>query len=136
MNTNAFLSMVAGNVFGTKTTPALPATYYIGLSTSTPAIDGTGVNEPATVANYTRVKLTSLSEPTDDGVVTNTQSINFNESSASWGVVTHYVIYDSPTPGDGTLLMFGELSTPRSIEKATIMTIKDGNLKLAVRNPA
>ena len=46
------------------------------------------------------------------------------------------MIYDSPTADDGNLLMFGELSTPRGVETATIMTIKSGYLKLLVQNPA
>ena len=94
MNTTYFLNCAAGNIFNTKTSPALPKTYYIGLSTSAPAINGTGVNEPSTDAGYARVKLSSLGEPVD-GVVTNSQAINFNESTASWGTITHFVIYDS-----------------------------------------
>ncbi len=76
MNTNYFLNCVAGNVFGTKTDPAIPTTYYIGLSTTTPNTNGSGVDEPSTDAGYARVQLTTLSEPLD-GVVTNSQAINF-----------------------------------------------------------
>lgn len=68
-------------------------------------------------AGYARVKLSSLGEPVD-GVVTNSQAINFNESTASWGTITHFVIYDSATVGEGNLLMYGTLSTPRSVETA------------------
>lgn len=134
MNTNYFLNCVAGNVFGTKTDPAIPTTYYIGLSTTTPNTNGSGVDEPSTDAGYARVQLTTLSEPLD-GVVTNSQAINFNESTASWGTITHFVIYDSPTVDSGNLLMYGKLSTPRSVETATIMTIKEGYLKLSAQNP-
>lgn len=135
MNTNYFLDCVAGNVFQTKNTPAIPTKYYIGLSTTAPTINGTNVNEPSTDAAYARVELTSLSEPTD-GVVTNTAAINFEESTASWGNITHFVIYDSDAVDSGNLLMYGELSTPRSVEAATIMTIKEGYLKLSAQNPA
>lgn len=135
MNTSYFLNLVAGNVFKTKTSPSIPTEYYIGLSTSAPASDGSGVNEPPTDAGYARVKLTSLSEPVD-GVVTNELAINFDESTASWGTITHFVIYDSGTADSGNLLMYGELSTPRSVEAATIMTIKEGYLKLSAQNPA
>ena len=117
MNTTYFLNCAAGNIFNTKTSPALPKTYYIGLSTSAPAINSTGVNETSTDA------------------VTNSQAINFNESTASWGTITHFVIYDSATVGEGNLLMYGTLSTPRSVETATIMTIKEGYLSLSAQNP-
>lgn len=132
MNTTYFLNCAAGNIFNTKTSPALPTNYYIGLSTSAPAISGSGVTEPSIDAGYARVRLTSLSEP-NDGVVTNSQAINFNESTASWGTITHFVIFDSATGGN--LLMYGTLSTPRSVETATIMTIKEGYLSLSAQNP-
>lgn len=135
MNTLYFLNLTSGNLFGTKTDPAIPTTYYIGLSTSAPNVNGTNVNEPSTSANYARVKLASLSAPSA-GVVTNSQAINFNESSESWGTITHFVIYDSEAVGSGNLLMYGVLSTPRSVEAATIMTIKEGYLSLSAQNPA
>lgn len=132
MNTTYFLNCAAGNIFNTKTSPALPTNYYIGLSTSAPTISGSGVTEPSIDAGYARVRLTSLSEP-NDGVVTNSQAINFNESTASWGTITHFVIFDSATAGN--LLMYGTLSTPRSVETATIMTIREGYLSLSAQNP-
>ena len=135
MNTTYFLNLVSGNVFGTKQTPALPAAYYIGLSTTSPNLTGTGDNEPSTDAGYKRVKLTSLSEPVD-GTITNESTVNFDESTADWGTITHYTIYDSGTVGEGNLLMYGELSTPRSVETATIMTFKEGYLKLSALNPS
>lgn len=134
MNTTYFLQMVAGNTFGTQKTPAFPEKYYIGLSSSTPNLDGTGVNEPSTDAGYARKELNSLSTPVD-GTVTNELAINFDESEADWGTITHYVIFDSDTVDSGNLLMYGELSTPRRVEAATIMTIKENYLKLAAQNP-
>ena len=133
MNTTYFLNLASGNLFQTKTTPAIPSRLYIGLSSTAPTLAGGNVNEPLTSAGYARVELTSLSEPTD-GVVTNEQAINFNESTASWGTITHFVIYDSDAVGSGNLLMYGALSTPRSVETATIMTIKEGYLNLSAQN--
>lgn len=133
MNTAYFLNTVAGNVFKTKENPALPAEYYIGLSSTAPNVNGTGVTEPAGAAGYARVKLSDLGAPAN-GVVSNTADINFPESTASWGTVSHFVIFDAQN--DGNLLMYGALSTARSIEPATVMTIKGGYLKLSVQNPA
>lgn len=133
MNTTYFLNLASGNLFGTKTNPPIPTKYYVGLSTTTPNLDGSGVTEPDSTGAYKRIQLTSLSEPTN-GAVTNTSSISFDESTSDWGIVTHYVIYDSAT--NGNLLMFGTFSKPRSIETSTVMTIKEGYLKLKVLNPA
>ena len=133
MNTTYFMNLASGNLFGTKTTPPIPTKYYVGLSTTTPNLDGSGVTEPDSTGAYKRIQLTSLSEPTN-GTVTNTSSISFDESTSDWGIVTHYVIYDSAT--NGNLLMFGAFSKPRSIETSTVMTIKEGYLKLKALNPA
>ena len=45
------------------------------------------------------------------------------------------VVYDSNEAGAGNLLMYGALTTPRTVETATIMTIKENYLKLSVQNP-
>jgi len=129
------LNIVAGNVFRSKEEPAIPAKYYLGLSTTAPDLDGQNVTEPATDAGYARVELTTLSAPTD-GLVTNQQAVNFEESTNNWGTVTHFVIFDAAEANTGNLLMYGELTTPRTVETATIMTIKENYLKLSVQNPA
>lgn len=134
MNTTYFTNCVAGNLYGTKDDPAIPTSYYIGLSTTAPNIGGTNVTEPSTSAGYARVQLTNLRQPSA-GVVTNQSAINFNESTSSWGTITHFVIYDSSVVGDGNLLMYGALTTPRVVDANTIMTIKENFLKLSVQNP-
>ncbi len=133
MTTTYFLNNIMGNVFGTKTTPALPMNYYIGLSTSAPNINGTGVTEPASSAGYARIKLSSLGEPSN-GIISNSESISFDESLASWGTVTHFVIYDALTGGN--LLMYDALTSSRAVEEATVVTIKNGSLLLTLANPA
>lgn len=134
MNTTYFLNMVSGHVFGTKKNPALPESYYIGLSLTEPDESGDGVTEPSTIAGYKRVKLENLSQP-EGGVVTNSADINFEESTSSWGTVNYFVIYDAEAVNGGNLLMYGALSTPRSVEAATVMTIRSGYLKLSAVNP-
>ena len=129
------MNIVAGNLFRSKEEPAIPAKYYLGLSTTAPDLDGQNVTEPATDAGYARVELTTLSAPTD-GLVTNQQAVNFEESTNNWGTVTHFVIFDAAEANTGNLLMYGELTTPRTVETATIMTIKENYLKLSVQNPA
>lgn len=133
MNTTYFMNQVMGNVFNTKTSPALPTEYYIGLSSTEPGLDGKGVTEPALSAGYSRVKLDVLSEPTA-GVITNEQAISFEESTANWGTMTHFVIYDALDGGN--LLMYDTLSTARNVEAATIVTIKAGSLTLTLSNNA
>lgn len=131
MNTSYFIDLVAGNLYGTKTTPAIPTKYYLGLSTTAPNTGGGNVTEPSGGA-YARVELSSLSAPSN-GEVSNAEQVNFPESTASWGTVTHFVVYDAASGGN--LLCFGELPAQRVIESDTIMSIKSGYLKLSVKNP-
>lgn len=133
MNTTYFLNQVMGNVFNTKKDPALPTEYFIGLSSTAPSVDGTGVSEPAASAGYARVKLEVLSEP-NAGVITNNAAISFEESTANWGTMTHFAIFDAADGGN--LLMYDSLSTARNVEAATIVTIKAGSLTLTLSNPA
>lgn len=133
MNTTYFLNQVMGNLFKTKETPALPSEYYIGLSSTAPNISGGNVTEPLSNSGYKRVKLENLSEPAD-GVITNEQAISFDESTANWGTMSHFVIYDALEAGN--LLMYDTLSTPRNVEAATIVTIKANSLTLNLSNPA
>lgn len=132
MTSTYFLNCIMGNVFKTKINPALPDTMYLGLSSTTPSIDGGGVTEPLASAGYIRVALNDLSEPIN-GSISNDADISFPESSASWGTMTHFVVFDSAT--DGNLLMFESLSQNRSVETATIVTVKSGSLKLTLANP-
>lgn len=133
MNTTYFLNLVAGNLFKSKTNPAIPDELWIGLSTTKPNIDGTGVTEPASNSEYSRVKLGTLSAPSS-GTVTNNEEIKFNKSVTNWGTVTHFVIYDAKSGGN--LLQYGALDTPRTVEAATIMLIESGSLRLTVQNPS
>lgn len=132
MTSTYFLNCIMGNVFMTKLSPTLPKKVYLGLSSTAPQVDGTGVSEPLASAGYQRVELTNLSEPVN-GVVSNDGAIQFDESSASWGTITHFVLFDSPE--DGNLLMFNQLSQSRSVETATIVMVKTGSLKLTLANP-
>ena len=131
MTSTYFLNCIMGNVFQTMTNPALPEKVYLGLSSTVPNVDGTGVTEPLASAGYTRVELTTLSEPSN-GVISNKFDVSFPESSASWGTMTHFVLYDNATGGN--LLMYEALTQSRSVETATIVTVKGGSLKLTLAN--
>jgi len=137
MNTTYFLKMASGTLFGKVATPVIPSTYYVGVSTTTPNTDGTGVTEPSG-GSYARVAIsndgTSFNVPDSNGLVTNKQDLVFPESTTNWGIVTNYVIYDSLT--NGNLLMYGALTSSRSVEAITTLIIKAGQLQLQATNPA
>lgn len=132
MTTIYFADCVIGNVFKTKTSPALPSTYYIGLSTTTPTSDGTGVSEPSDPA-YTRVALTSLTAPVG-GVIRNDQVISFPDSTEDWGTITHFVLYDAQAGGN--LLIYNTVDKPRLIQADSQITFKANGLSLALKDLA
>ena len=133
MNTTYFINLIMGNVFRTKTSPAIPAQYYIGLSTTAPNVGGSGVTEPSTSGTgYARVALSSLSAPSN-GVIKNGSAVTFNESLKSWGAVTHYVVYDAATGGN--LLFYGALSSSKTIDPETILTLRANELTITLSNP-
>lgn len=132
MNTEHFLNRVMGNVFGTQTSPALPTEYYIGLSSSDP---GTAVGEPSTNGTgYARVSLKGKLSAPNAGSIVNEQALSFPESITNWGTMLYYVVYDAATGGN--LLFYGQLSSSRTVEPNTIISIKTGELKLTLSNAA
>ena len=131
MNTTYFLNLLAGAVFHTDDSE-IPEEYYIGLSTTEPSADGTGFTEPSSDYGYARVAITQLLGEPSGGVVTNSYAIDFPSSTADWGTVTHFIIFDALE--DGNLLMFGELSVSRSVEVGTIVSIQAEALTLTVQD--
>lgn len=130
MVTTYFLNCIMGNVFQTETSPALPTSFYMGLSTTTPAVGGTGVTEPSG-KGYARVKVSSLTAPTN-GVITNTADVEFNESTGDWGTITHFVIYDAATGGN--LLLYEALKTSRVVQSETQARFKANTLSITLKN--
>lgn len=130
MNTTHFLNLVAGNLFHSKSNPGIPATYYIGLSTAAPQINGTGAKEPGSGTGYARVAITFTTP--DNGVVHNLDAINFPESTANWGTLTHYAVYDSSSGGQ--MLFFGPLSSAHTVEANMSLVFKPNALEISVLN--
>jgi hypothetical protein len=84
---------------------AIDATYYIGLSSTSPNTDGTNITEP-TEGGYSRQPITqaqwAAATQADPCVKTNTITIEFNEASQDWAAgadLTHAVIYTVVTGG-------------------------------------
>ena len=70
----------------------------------------------------------------NNGVITNTQDIEFAEASGDWGTITHYVLYDSLTGGN--LLMYEAFPTGKQIQEGSQARFKINSLKFTISNPA
>lgn len=138
MITTYFKNIIMGNVFKTKTSPAIPTAYYIGLSRTAPNVSGGNVSEPNTSGNgYARVKLdTNVLGTPASGIIKNNEAFAFPESLLDWfsasSPATHYVIYDSATGGN--LLMYNTLSASRVIEANTVATVRANSLQLQLKD--
>lgn len=133
MNTEYYLNYAASSLF--STTAHTPPTFYIGVSTTTPTTSGTGYTEPSTSAGYARMKISSFTTPSK-GVIKNPNNIVFPTSTGRWGTITHLVIFDSQTVGEGNLLMFCEIPQPRLMVAGQTLTILKNSLILDTQNPS
>ena len=107
-------------------------TYYIGLSTTAINVAGTGVTEP-TGGGYKRVAVTNNKTNFTDstgGIVQNKAQIEFPESTTAWGTITHVFISDSATTGSGNVLYYDALTTPRTVQTATILLFAINSMKI------
>ncbi len=101
-----------------------PSGIFIGLSTADPLDDGSGLAEP--VGNgYARKQhddwLTAANRLTkNDGV------IEFAEASGTWGLITHYAIFDAVTAGN--MLGHGLLPSDPTVVSGDNVSIKDQDI--------
>jgi hypothetical protein len=98
-----------------KSQLAQPTAIHVGLSTTTPAEDGTNITEPSG-NGYARVATTGLHwNAAVDGVTSNAQAVTFPTCvTAAWSSgadMTHVVLWDqSSNP-----LYFGQVETAKSV---------------------
>jgi len=118
----------------TSIVSSIPTYWYIGLSTTTPTEAGANVTEPSS-GSYARIPVAndkvSFTTATSGSLV-NDIVFTFNESTVSWGTVTHIVYYDALTSGN--LWYFEALPSPRAIAANTTVYFSSGTLFITTRN--
>ena len=117
-----------------STSYTVPATIYIGLSTTALSFAGTGYTEPSG-GNYSRVAVANNKvnfSTAANGTLNNQTQITFPESSASWGTITYVFISDSPTGGN--VLYYEALTTPRVVATNTTLLFSAGAMTIAMLN--
>ena len=119
--------------------------WYLGLSLTTPAADGTNFTEPAAASGYERIWISAATtapgprypfefDPEDPNTVRNKYEIHFNVATANWGVITHVGIFSQ----SGVLLAYGHLvddeghDTTIEITTGHIPTIVKGQAKITI----
>ncbi|KKN28893.1 hypothetical protein LCGC14_0849460 [marine sediment metagenome] len=113
---NSIMNLIFGATPYPLTLPYGPLS--IGLCSASPTDAGTGAscNEVPHVYGYERIQ-TIIPDwyVSTVGVVTNSQVLSFPEALGDWGAVTHFVILDNPTYGQGNVLLWGPITTPAFI---------------------
>tara|TARA_R110000851_G_scaffold12997_3_gene44681 strand:- start:3109 stop:3510 length:402 start_codon:yes stop_codon:yes gene_type:complete len=124
---NEVLDHVTGK--GAYTSP----TNYVGLSSTTPNENGTGVTEPGAGA-YARVT-TSASDwnAASAGSIANANDLTFPTASADWvsgSNLTYVVVYDALTSGN--MIYYGQLNTAKAVLNGDTAKIPAGSLTITL----
>ena len=110
-----------------KVTYTAPDTVYIGLAAGVND-DGSISGEP-TEASYARVAVTNNATnfpAASNGSKSNGTDIVFGEATGDWGTVNYAFIADADTGGN--VLLYGGLTTPKTINSGDIVKFLTGNL--------
>ena len=107
-STNYTENVLLGHIVHSAYTP--PAVVYMGLSTGDPGEAATGANcsEVITTYNYSRAVITFLAAA-DRKIVQDAQ-VDFPLASGPWGTVGYWFLSDSPNPGEGNVLAYGQFT--------------------------
>ena len=101
---------------------------YIGLSTSEPNDDGSGLNESDS-NSYSRVRTYADDwEAAFNGCIENVNDISFPLAVENWGLMTHFVLFDAATGGN--MIVCGKLSPSKNISSGQIPKFSAGTLQI------
>jgi hypothetical protein len=117
-----------------QTSYTVPATLYVGLSTTVIGNDGTGATEP--VGNgYARVAVTNNKTnfaASSNGSLANLAAVTFPESTASWGTITYIGLWDALNSGN--VVLFEALTSSRLVQPNTTVVFAVSALVFSMTN--
>ncbi len=119
-----------------------PSTFYLGLSSTAPLADGTGITEPAinTTTGYARVPIAassaSFNTPASGNSwnVTNANTVEFPEVKVDLGTVSYFFLSTAAT--GGTIVAGGALASNRVLQALSTISIAAGDLRFTFLNQA
>lgn len=118
---NALVDAVLRNTSYTS-----PSAVYVGLYTTDPTDANTGTEVSG--GAYAR-KAATFGAPSD-GVSTTSATIEFDQATADWGIVTHVGILDASTSGN--LLFHAPLTSSKTIQTGDVFRISSGSLSVTL----
>jgi hypothetical protein len=124
---NSVLDHVVGK------TPYTSPTVYIGLSSTTPAEDGTNVTEPST-GSYARVSTAAGDwNAAASGATSNANAVTFVQATADWVAgadLTYLVAYDALTVGNE--LFYGLLTVAKPVLNGDTASFPAGDIDITL----
>ncbi len=102
----------------------MPTAVYVGLSTGSFNDDNNGTE--LTGSNYARVAATFSAA--SSGTTSNSAAVEFNAATGSWGLISHFGIFDAASSGN--LLIHGAFTTAKTIASGDILKIPTGDLDI------
>jgi hypothetical protein len=102
----------------------MPTAVYVGLSTGSFNDDNSGTE--LTGSNYARVAATFSAA--SSGTTSNSAAVEFNAATGSWGLISHFGIFDAASSGN--LLIHGAFTTAKTIASGDILKIPTGDLDI------
>lgn len=103
---------------------------YVGLSSTPVQKDGSGITEPQSTMNYSRVEVpntTSVWSTTVNGEKYNLIDLSFTEATGEWGTMSYVFVSDAQTGGN--ILFYEALPKPRKIQENSTVMFKQQTLK-------
>jgi hypothetical protein len=118
------------HVFGNAAYSA-PATIYVGLFTAAPTDAGGGTE--CTGGSYARIGVTNNATnfpAASAGLKSNGTAITFVTATGSWGLVTHFALFDAVTAGNQ--LGWGALTASKTIDSGDTPSFAIGELDITL----
>lgn len=103
----------------------MPSTVYVGLSTGSFADDNSGTE--LTGSGYARVSASFGAAAS--GTASNDAAVEFPAATGSWGVVSHFGVFDASSSGN--LLIHGAFSASKTITTGDILRVSVGDLDIS-----
>jgi len=120
---------ILDHIFG-KGSYTPPTHIFIALSTADPTDSGGSIAEPAG-GSYAR----KSTDPADwdaaaSGALDNGNAITFVEATASWGLISHFALFDALSGGN--MLAHGSLASSKTIDSGDTASFEAGDLDVSL----
>lgn len=92
-----------------------PSPIYVALFTASTNLEANVIASAAEVTGGSYSRKTITLSAASGGVTSNSADVDFGLATANWGTVTHYAIMDGGSAGSGNILVWGALTTSKTV---------------------